>query len=281
MWVIHIRMNSAVGKPVWKVTCHSEKTTDLTSVGRETNISFAVSYVTLCLLACIMLKYGPYLEKCLLHRFVFKQTHIYCRITNFLGASDKCWNALNAFKPWHLYTFSIPCWWMPFLQWWRELLGLRGEYKNFLKWKSEQSIPCSHSLHCVVCQKGNNSAPRHGLWEITLQGTDMVIRLTSLIQQTLLLKSVSYDIFFNFTEGCECRIKWFRSSRFRNKKFVLISFTSCRTHLIVFECKYSGDTELQYFLLFIVSQFIVFQFMSQTKAQNSTITRTSYIIAVV
>jgi hypothetical protein len=95
LWVIYTRMNCAVGKPVWKVTCHCETTTDLTSMGREANISLAVSYVTLCLLACIVLKYGPYLEKCLLHQFVFKQTHIDCRITVFLGTHKYVLECIN------------------------------------------------------------------------------------------------------------------------------------------------------------------------------------------
>jgi len=35
----------------------------------------------------------------------------------------------------------------------------------------------------------------------------------------------------------ECRLQWFHSPRLRNKRFVLIFFTSCRTHRIVFWMK--------------------------------------------
>jgi hypothetical protein len=63
----------------------------------------------------------------------------------------------------------------------------------------------------------------------------------------------------------------------RNEKFVLIFFTPYRTHRVVFECKYSSDTELQYFLLFIVSQPLLFSIhVTKAKAQHRTITRALY-----
>ena len=234
LWVIHKRMNFLLlGKQPEKKRCHSEKTTDLTSVGREANISLAVSYVTLCLLACIILKYGPYLEKCLLHQFVFKQTHIHCRITVFF----RCFRKVNiGMHSMHLnrdiQTVSIPCWWISFLQLWREFLWIGGDHKNFLKWKWSQSIPCSHSLRCFVARK--ELTEWYARWKLFDNSRNWYVPETILSYSTELILDFCklQHLLRHLRKTCECRLQWFHSM-FRNKNFILISLPHV-THIAYF-----------------------------------------------
>ena len=166
-----------------------------------------------------------------------------------------------------IQTVSIPCWWISFLQLWREFLWIGGDHKNFLKWKWSQSIPCSHSLRCFVARK--ELTEWYARWKLFDNSRNWYVPETTLSYSTELILDICklQHLLRHLRKTCECRLQWFHSM-FRNKKFHINFFTPCHTHRIFFEFKYSGDTELQNFLLFAVSPCLRFSLRVAKQVYN-------------